>query len=384
MKYLFVVTLAIAFCSTGCFKDPLPHPPPDIITNPNHPLKTGLQEIIDKYIEQGIPGLQVVVRDKDGWFITQGGYSNLENKTLLKGNNETWLFSITKTYTAALIMKLRENNQINLDSRPIMQYLPAAISAKLKGSDKITIRMLLDHSSGVVNFLDLDEFRERQFSDPTKQPTDQELLDMVYKVQPMFEPGTQTYYSNTNYLLLGIILQQLTGKSYESLLRSQIIEPLQLQHTFYNLTHSQLSGFPNYYIDPNGNGQVQNGTAWNNALGMNSRYWGGIAARPTDVILFYDALVKGRVVNAASLQEMQQFKNDYGLGIESYQYKQGSAVQFGHEGDGVGNSTMILYVPSSHAFIFINCTVGRQLPGPFLKKIIDLKNELCSYVVNGR
>ena len=352
--------------------------------NKDHPLKKGLQTIIDKYIEEGVPGLQVVVKSKDGWYVTQGGYADMDRKTPIMGDGTTWIFSITKTYTAALIMKMNEKNQLSLDN-PIKQYLPAAIASKLKNSNKITVRNLLNHSSGIVNFIELDEYRARQFADPLTQPSATEILDIVYDQDAMFEPGSETYYSNTNYLLLGIILEKLSGKSFEHLLRSEIIDPLKLKHTYFNLTATQIAslGFPEYYFDLEGNGQLRNGTAWNHALGNSSSSWGGIAARPTDVILFYEALAQGKVVKPKSLREMQQYQNDLGLGIESYQYLPGSTRQFGHEGDGVGNSTMVLYIPDSKALIFINCTVGRQLPGPFKDKIIDLKNELSAYVVKG-
>ncbi|MBE7172677.1 MAG: beta-lactamase family protein [Williamsia sp.] len=353
-------------------------------TNVNHPLKKGLQTIIDKYTGLGVPALQVVVKNKDGLLIAQGGYVDKDTQMPINGNGTTWIFSITKTYTAALIMKLKERGQVDLN-KPIKQYLPENVGTKLKNSGKITVRNLLNHSSGIVNFIELDEYRARQFSDPSHQPTVTEILDMVYNENSEFEPGSTTHYSNTNYLLLGIILEKLTGKSYESLLRTEIIEPLKLEHTYFNLNAAQITAlkFPEYYFDPTGNGQLTKGTSWNHALGNASLSWGGIAAWPTDVISFYEALTKGKLIKPVSLSEMQQYQNDQGLGIESYQYLPGSTLQFGHEGDGVGNSTMILYVPDSKALIFINCTVGRQLPGPFLNKIIDLKNELCTYVARG-
>ena len=384
-KIITAIALTGLLGATGCTKDFPFIPITDKGgTNDDHPLKGGMQAIIDKWIGEGVPALQVVVKNKNGWLIARGGYASKESQTPISGDGTTWIFSITKTYTAALIMKLKERGQLDLD-KPVKQYLPSSIATKLKNSQKVTVRNLLNHSSGIVNFLELDQYRARQFADPLHQPTISEILDMVYPEDPQFEPGSATHYSNTNYLLLGVILEKLTGKSYASLVRSEIIEPLKLEHTYLSLSAAQIASlkFPQYYFDPAGDGQLANGTSWNNAAGNASSSWGGIAARPTDVILFYEALTNGKVVKHQSLSEMQQYQNDFGLGIESYQYQPGSTLQFGHEGDGVGNSTMILYAPASKAFIFINCTAGRQLPGPYLDKIIDLKNELCAYVVNG-
>ena len=149
--------------------------------------------------------------------------------------------------------------------------------------------------------------------------------------------------------------------------------------------------FPNYYFDATGSGQLQNVTTWNHYLGNASYGWGGIAGTPVDAILFYEALMKGKVVKQSSLQQMTDWFQgedadtpNYGLGIEYWQFLEGSTPQRGHEGDGVGNSTMILYVPDNNTYLFINCTAGRLVPGPFLFKITDFKNELGKYVAGWR
>ena len=346
-----------------------------------HHLSTGLQTIMNKYIAMGIPGIQVTVLDADGWYSGGAGYANLEAKDKIKADSTTWIFSITKTYTAALVMMSRDKNLLNLD-KSIANYLPVNAISAIKNSNRITVRQLLNHSSGIVNFIELPEYLQWQFTDPLHQPSVSDILEMVRGKDVMFEPGADSYYSNTNYLLLGLILEKVNGKPYVELLRSEILTQLHLSHTLIQPTPSimQLLGFPQYFADLDASGQLHNVSPWNNALGQASLGWGGIAARPSDVVRFYRALVSGKLVSLSSLTEMQQYKGDYGLGIEAYMYSDGR-TQFGHEGDGVGNSTMILYIPKSNAFVFINCTVGRQLPTPYLQKIVELKNEVNEFVI---
>src|SRR5512145_2421768 len=113
--------------SISCSKDPFNtdyHPNSDEFeSNPDHPMKDSLQFIIDKYVGKGIPGVQVVVKNDDGWLHVTGGYAKVESKSLFKPGGISWLFSITKTYTAALVMKQIEKSTINPDHF-IIDYLP--------------------------------------------------------------------------------------------------------------------------------------------------------------------------------------------------------------------------------------------------------------------
>jgi D-alanyl-D-alanine carboxypeptidase len=393
-RYFVVILMLIAVMDTACNKivENLPGKGGRPHENRDHPLKDSIQAIMNRYVTAGIPGIQVAVKNSEGWYFAEGGYGSAESKTPIRPGAATWLFSITKPYTASLVMKQKEKGLINLDLT-IAHYLPDTIAQRITGSDRITVRNLLNHSSGLADFIELPDYLAAQFTHPLEQPAVPEIVQMVMDQDLEFEPGTDFNYSNTNYLLLQIILEKLTGKTYEQLLSDGIIEPLHLQQTYFHVSNPQISslGFPEYYVDLKGDGQLTNATRWNNALGNGSYGWGGIAATPSDAILFFEALMKGQVVNKASLQEMKTWIQgkassipDYGLGMEYFQYAEGSTPQMGHEGDGIGCSTMIMYVPDNDTYLFINTTVGRKLGGPFLTKIIDLKNELSSYVARWR
>jgi D-alanyl-D-alanine carboxypeptidase len=353
-------------------------------------MKDSLQYLVDKYVAEGIPGVQVVVKNDDGWLHVSGGYARVETKKPFRSGGAAWLFSITKTYTATLVMLQKEANKINPDSL-ISEYLPDEILGKISGYEKITVRMLLNHTSGIVNVTELPEFVVGQLNDPLNQPAISQRLEMLKGKPLVFEPGTDFMYSNTNYLLLQLILEHVSGKSYWELLEQEILEPLHLNQTYYNLSAQQTVslGFPNYYFDRHANEQLENITKWNNALANESDAYGALAATPADVIRFYDALLSGEVVSGSSLDEMQNWvkgvnstEPEYGEGFEYWQFNSGSSPQFGHEGDGIGCSTQIFYVPDNNTFLYINTNVGRQLFGPYLFKITDMKRDLCRYTAN--
>lgn len=217
---------------------------------------------------------------------------------------------------------------------------------------------------------------------------------MVYGKPLLFEPGTDFSYSNTNFLLLEKILEQVSRHPYESLLRSEILAPLRLQHTYYNLPEGQARqlSFPGYYLDRYANEQLEDVSRWNSALANASNGYGGIAGTSVDAIRFLEALVKGQVVSPASLIQMRTWvqgrestQPDYGLGLEYYQFAPGQGQgQYGHEGDGIGCTTQVMYVPENDTYLYINCTVGRQIFGPYLFKTTDFKKELCGYVAKWR
>ncbi|HEY0751783.1 MAG TPA: serine hydrolase domain-containing protein [Chitinophagaceae bacterium] len=396
MKNIILLIISgLLIITTGCQKDLYKHETPAcsgtaVPNNLAHPMKDSVNAIMSRYIAKGIPGIQVAIKNNDGWYLTAQGYAALESKTPLQPCTPGWLFSLTKAYTASLVMKQKERSLIDLDAT-IDHYLPANIAGRIRGSNQVTVRMLLNHSSGMINFTELPAYMLWQFNNPLEQPSLAEMLEMVYDKELRSQPGTSYFYSNTNYLLLHFILEKVTGKTYKELLSTEIFQPLHLNHTYYDVPSSLYTQFPNYYFDRYANEQLENVSLWNHHLANASYSWGGIASTPSDAILFYEALMQGRVVSMQSLAEMTDWFHDqgssepvYGLGIEYWQFMPGSTPQRGHEGDGIGNSTMLLYIPDNDTYIYINCTAGRKLFGPYLFKITDFKNELAACIAKWR
>lgn len=389
MTVIFIIVIT-ASCEYDLFNMDYQQGNDNIVSNPHHPMKDSLQFLVDKYISKGIPGAQIVVKNNEGWLHVTGGYAKPETKKPFRSGGTAWLFSITKTYTATLVMLQKEAGKIHPDSL-ISIYLPIDIFSKIPGHEKITVRMLLNHTSGIVNVTALPEFVVGQLNDPLNQPSVSQRLEMLEGKPLVFEPGTDFMYSNSNYLLLQLMLENVSGKTYWQLLEQEILEPLQLTETRFNLSEQQtvILGFPNYYFDRHANEKLENVTKWNNALANASDAYGALAATPADVIRFHEALLKGKVLSESSLEEMQTWvlgvnstEPEYGEGFEYWQFNPGSSPQFGHEGDGIGCSTQFFYVPDNNTYLYININAGRQLFGPYVFKITDMKRDLCRYVAN--
>lgn len=392
IRSVIPIMLILLSCRHNMFKAATQSCKMPVVVNNQHPMKDSLQWLVNKYVADGVPGLQVAVRNTQGFFIASCGYAGTEQQRAWEPCTPSLLFSITKTYTAALVMKYRDKGLIDLN-KPITTYLDAAVASQVQRAGDITVRMLLNHSAGIANITEQPEFLAMQFNDPFHQPSVAQLLQMIQGKPLLFEPGSDFSYSNTNYLLLQLILEKLTSKSYDKILETELLKPLKLQQTWYSLSEKRAIqlGFPDYYFDRQGNGQLENGTRWNLALGEASGGYGAISATPQDVTAFYEALATGRILSENSWKEMTTWftgkkstQPDYGLGIEYFQYMPGSTPQMGHEGDGIACTTMILYIPDNQTVLYINCTVGRKLGGPFLGKTIDLKNEISRYAARWR
>ncbi|GAA4324135.1 serine hydrolase domain-containing protein [Flaviaesturariibacter amylovorans] len=359
-----------------------------------HPMADSIQALLDSAVRRGLPGAQVLLRNAAGTLHVTAGYADPGSRRSYTAETPSWLFSITKTYSAVLALQLWEQKKLDLDA-PIGTILPKHLLPPVPGHEAITVIMLLQHSSGLRNFTALPAFIQRQFTRPMEQPTVQERLALLEGTQLLFKPGSDYDYSNTNYLLLQLVLERVSGKDYATLLRDGILQPAGLRNTWYAPAEARVStmGFPSAFFDRQGKGQLEDGTAWNSAIGRGSEGYGGIAARPDDVLRFYATLRPGGpLLSDTALRRMQHWfqgskstQPDYGFGIEYFQYdRNGGAPQWGHEGDGLGCSTLALYVPANGTYLYLNVNAGRQLPGPMLYTITDLKNDLCRYVASQR
>ncbi|MDZ7690742.1 MAG: serine hydrolase domain-containing protein [Balneolaceae bacterium] len=206
--------------------------------------------------------------------------------------------SITKLFTSVMIMQLAEENQLAL-SQTLDQYYP-----QVAGADSITIRHLLAHRSGLFNFTNREDYQEWM----TEQRSREQMLDMIRSLELEFEPGEKTSYSNTNYVLLGYIIEDITGDSYASQLQKRIAQPLGLTGTYYGdgieLADNEAASF-NW-----------NGTTWEEASETDMSIphgAGAIVSTPKNLTTFIRALFRGRLVSEQSLDRMTDIEQQLGL-----------------------------------------------------------------------
>lgn len=185
-----------------------------------------IDELVGKYTENGIFNGSVLVAENGNILFEKGyGYSDREQKTQNTPETKFRIASITKQFTAMLIMQLVEKGKIKLDAK-LSEYLTYY---RKDNADKITIHNLLTHTSGVPNYTNT-EFMENHLS---KSITPKDLIITYGNGDLEFEPGSEYKYSNTGYVMLGAVIEEVTGKKYETVLQEQILTPLEMTNSGY-------------------------------------------------------------------------------------------------------------------------------------------------------
>lgn len=266
------------------------------------------------------------------------GFSDVESKKKADINTIYRIGSITKTFTAVLIMKAVEDKKLTLDTK-LSSFFP-----QIKNADKITIENLLNHRSGIHNFTD-DESYMTYYTQPVSE---QKMVDIIQKAGSDFEPGAKFSYSNSNYTLLTYILEKVFKKSYSELIEKYITRPL-------NLKNTKVGG----KIDVSEN-NARSYTYENNAYVKSTETdmsvpsgAGCLVSTPSDLIAFMNGLTSGKLVSKESFEKMKQFKDHYGFALSEVPFygKQG----FGHNG-GIDdfNSTLYYFPDGEKTFAMIS------------------------------
>lgn len=258
------------------------------------------------------------------------------------------LGSITKQFTAALVMQLVEKGQIDL-AAPIAQYLP---DYPKPNGDRITIHQLLNHTSGIPGYTELPEFG-RTARLPQKPA---EFMNMFSRLELLFEPGTKFSYNNSGYFLLGVILEKVTGKPYEKLLRERIFDPPGMQQSGYDSTRPLLEKRAAGY-DATLDGYVN--TAY---MEMGEPYAAGSLYSSVDDLLRWDQALYGeKVLSNASKQKMfTPGLSDYAYGLIIHK---GAVTTIEHGGGINGFNTAITRdIEPKRLYVLLNNTGGAPLP----------------------
>ena len=229
------------------------------------------------------------------------GLAELSSGKKLDPTTKLKIGSITKTFTATMIMQLVDEKKLTLETK-LSKFYP-----KVANADKITIAMLLHHRTGIPDFLNDDPTVAQYIYIENKKA---DLLKRIEGYTSAFEPDSQFKYSNSNYNLLGYIVEDITKKSYAENLNTRIVKKLGLKNTLLPLKIEPTQN-EGYSFTFNGNAWEQT-PEWHNSLAFAA---GAIASTPDDLNLFLSGLFNGKLVSAASLSEMKTFKDGYGKGL---------------------------------------------------------------------
>lgn len=256
------------------------------------------------------------------------GFADVETKKASNEKTKYRIGSISKTFTAALILKASEEKKLTL-SETLNKFYPA-----IKNSEKITIEHLLRHRSGIHSFTNDSSYWQYY----TQPKSEKELVDIIVKGGADFDPDTKSEYSNSNYVILSFILQKIYKKSYSTILEEKIIKPIGLASTYYgsNLDISRNES-NSYQFD--GSWIKQPFTDPSVPIGA-----GSIVSTPADLTKFADALFNGEVISQQSLTSMMEIKDNFGIGIFKIPFYDKSG--YGHTGGIDGFSSVFAYFPT--------------------------------------
>ncbi|MAZ28623.1 MAG: peptidase [Cytophagaceae bacterium] len=276
---------------------------------------------------------------QDGVEVYQNSIGFADVKQQLKANENTKyrIGSITKTFTATIILQLVDDHLLNLEDK-LSKYFP-----QVPNAGNISLTQMLHHQSGLFNITN-DKQLEKWITKPQSR---KKMLERFAEHPSLFDPGTKTEYSNTNYILLSYIAEEVSGKSYSNLLQEKIIVPLGLTNTAYGKDIKPENNEALPYILHKGKWQ-QPKVISDMSVPMGA---GGIVSSPSDLTKFYTSLFTGKLVSEESLKTMTDTSTGMGMGLGSGAFS--NIKGFGHDGAIDAFHSFALYMPSKKASIAI-------------------------------
>ncbi|GAA3883883.1 serine hydrolase domain-containing protein [Streptomyces lacrimifluminis] len=313
-------------------------------------------------VKDGVPGVALQAKDRHGVWKATAGVGNLRTKQPRSAHDNFRAGSITKTFIATVLLQLEAEGRVSLDDT-VDKWLPGVVSGNGHDGRKITLRQLLNHTSGIFNYTEDKQLQseiflpEGFFKNRYRTWTPDEIVKIAMGHQSAFAPGTDWGYSNTNYTLAGMVIEKVTGNSYGDEVRRRVIEPLGLHGTYMPGTSVKVpqrsSRAYSKFVEPTG--RVYDVTELNPTVANAA---GEIISNAGDLNRFYSALLRGKVVPAEQLAEMKTTvatgvpDGRYGLGLMENELSCGVKV-WGHSGGIHGsNSVAVTTADGKHSLAF--------------------------------
>lgn len=317
-----------------------------------------LQDVLDSLVASGAAGVLLHYRDADGSWIGSSGVAEVGTKKPVDPAGSFRIASVTKTFTATVVLQLVGEGVLSLDDQ-VERWLPGMVP----GGEGISLLQLLNHTSGLYNYTsdlpdDAGIVRDRFVHwDPAR------AITIATAHDPLFEPGANWSYSNTNYILLGLVIEAATGRSYGTELENRILNPLGLQQT-------SVPGDEVALPEPHAHGYMPVDGELVDMSDFNaSQAWsaGSLVSTATDLNRFFAALLSGELLRPAELQAMQTTRPtdaDFhagGLGISRLTLP--NLVVWGHTGGIFGYGTWSYHSADATRQVTLSLTTTDQ-PGP--------------------
>ncbi|WP_196140398.1 serine hydrolase [Aliikangiella sp. G2MR2-5] len=312
-----------------------------LVSSLNLSANTFNSEKLDKYLEsleKNNKAMLSVNLRVDGKEIYQNeiGFRDVRNNLSIEKNTKFRVGSISKIFTATIAMKMIEQGKLSLDNK-LAEFYP-----QIANADKITIAHLLSHRSGIFNFTNESDYTSYM----TNPKSEAELIKKFESYEPEFSPGEKFDYSNTNYVLLGFILEKVSKKEYSELLQQYVVKPLGLKNTYYGDKISSKNNEAYSYQFESDKWLESSETNMSIPHGA-----GAVVSTPEDLTIFLSSLLENKLLTEKSVESMKKIEQGYGKGLTVFPF--GEKRAFGHGGGIDGFVSNAAYLPEDKLAISV-------------------------------
>ena len=357
----------------------------------NHPKSNAFKNILDKYTADGLPGVTLLIDDSNGVWTGASGFADIENNIKMQPCHILKPGSVTKMIIGNVMWQLQEEGKVNIED-PIANYLPD-LAANITNGDQITIKMLLNHTSGIYPIArDLD-YNLAVVNDFTRSWSSEEIIQYFSNKPATNLPGEKFYYSNTNTLISELIIESVTNEPLETTLTEKVFAPLGMNNTVYYDYSEEfpLSNLAQGYVDfHNDGGNIQNISDLNPGSGNG---YTGLYSNAEDMYLFAKALfIDHSLISENSLNEIldsffysesrNSASSSGAIHRQDIELFGDSIMAYGHSGGDIGYAAHVTFIENSETIIVINYNYGTQFWTPMGDLINNLKEEIYLEIIN--
>ncbi|MFD0122382.1 MULTISPECIES: serine hydrolase domain-containing protein [Streptomyces] len=329
-------------------------------------LDTAIKQVL---AEAKIPGVIVSVSAPGkGDYVRSFGVADKATGAPMTPNLNMRIGSVTKTFTVTALLELVDEGKVGLDD-PIGKYVDG-----VPNGDRITLRELAGMRSGLFNYSADEGFYKAFTSNPDRLFTPQELLAYSFEHPVLFEPNAKFYYCNTNLILLGLVVEKVSGVPLDTFVDREVVEPAGLKHTLFPTGPEFPAPHAQGYTDQTASGKVETSTDWNPSWAWAA---GAMISDLSDLRSWAKTLATGTLLTPATQAQRLDVVDalpgtGYGLGIFNVQ------GWIGHNGSLPGYGSLVLYLPEAKAtlVVLLNTDIGYQgqepstLVGEAITKIV--------------
>ena len=383
---LQLIVISILLIFTGCEKNdvkPLDYYYCQFHFNDSsevHPKANLYQGILDANRKQGLVGAVLLVKDKDGLWIGASGKSDIASNTDMKSCNSFLIASISKVFTATALYRYVDKGMLSLED-PVNRWIDQSITDRIANANEAKIKHLLSHTAGIADFysiqFDLDRLNRTKNGWHAR-----DVIKMAYGKKANHPVGEGYWYSNSHYVLLSIILENVSAKPFGQIYQEEIFEPLQLHSAYYNEENPIPENCVKGYADLYNNGQFgESRFFYEDELGIGGD--GGIAINAYDLSIFLEKLAKGKVISENSFTDMTHWfdlpkewhspvykHTENGYGIQKLNTDYGYAI--GHTGAIPGFHSYGFYFPEEEMtyILLVNSVDGSEAEKNIFQEVL--------------